>query len=64
MSSASPFEAESQFLEVVTVKVIHKTISKERKMTKTIKTRKKRIITKIITISIVILTLSLSLLYP
>ena len=34
LSSTSPFEAESQFLEVVTVKVILKTILKERKKRK------------------------------
>ena len=41
MSSTSPFEAESQFLEVVTVKVILKTILKERKKRKRIKEKKK-----------------------
>ena len=52
MSSTSPFEAESQFLEVVTVKVILKTILKERKKRKRIKRRKKRRITKIANISV------------
>ena len=52
MSSTSPFEAESQFLEVVTVKVILKTVLKERKMTKTIKRRKKKRIKRIVNISI------------
>ena len=52
MSSTSPFEAESQFLQVVTVKVILKTILKERKMTKTIKRRKKKRIRRILNISI------------
>ena len=51
MSSTSPFEAESQFLEVVTVKVILKTILKERKKRKRIKTKKKRRITKIVNLS-------------
>ena len=64
LSSTSPFEAESQFLEVVTVKVILKTILKERKKRKRIKRRKKRRITRIVDISLLILTLSLSLLYP
>ena len=35
MSSTSPFEAESQFLEVATVKVLIKTIVKEKKSRKT-----------------------------
>ena len=64
MSSTSPFEAESQFLEVVTVKVILKTILKERKKRKTIKRRKTKIITRIVNISLLILMLSLSRLYP
>ena len=31
MSSTSPFDAESQFLEVITVKALLKTVVKERK---------------------------------
>ena len=52
MSSTSPFEAESQFLEVVTVKVLLKTVLKERKMTKAIKRRKKKRIRRIVNVSI------------
>ena len=48
MTTTSPFDAESQFLEVATVKVLLKTIVKERKsITKTIK---KRNITRIVNI--------------
>ena len=66
MSSTSPFEAESQFLEVVTVKVILKTVLKERRKRKRIKRRKKRRITKIVNISLLILTVATvgGLLYP
>ena len=41
LSSTSPFEAESQFLQVVTVKAILKTILKERKNIKRIKEKRK-----------------------
>ena len=64
LSSTSPFEAESQFLEVVTVKAILKTVLKERNMTKTIKRRKKRRIKRIVNISLLILTPTRGLLYP
>ena len=64
MSSTSPFEAESQFLEVVTVKVLLKTVLKERKKRKTIKRRKKRRIKRIVNISIVNFITPRGLLYP
>ena len=60
LSSTSPFEAESQFLEVVTVKVILKTILKEIKMTKTIKRRKRKRTRRIVNISLLILTPTLT----
>ena len=49
LTSTSPFDAESQFLEVVTVKVLLKTIVEERKRRKNEK--KKRKMTRIVNIS-------------
>ena len=65
LSSTSPFEAESQFLEVVTVKVILKTVLKERNIIKRIKEKEKeKNHTRIVNISLLILTPTRGLLYP